>query len=840
MLSSKQKCSSAVLLLLAILPLRAQDNLTARRPFGQHTTAFTATPVFDAGITDNWKMTLTGNVTSSTLVSPEAGHTYTWEICQDATGSRTFAWPSQLSAPITIASTANACTTEIFYFDGTNGVIPTTTTGGGGGSGTVNGGTVNRLALYSGATTVSSNGHLDDGLTTANTLTYDDTGGIAAKTFKVTGTGAMTLPGVEGTCSGATALSDIVCIGDLTSHAAQISNNGDSFRPIATHESTSPVVGGVMVASSFPRMIAAPRGTPGQPFLETSGSAGGGFGQLDLSISTNVINRLAKANQTASTVYNDQVNTFTPAGTVDLSSSTVSNAFRTPNVAGISTTGNGALGYDPTSNNLHAGINGADARVPVWTGSAPTHHNCVWWTNVSGHVELGDSTTTCGGGSTPRLDQVTSATTSWTTTNGDNPLSLQFAATTSGRTSVELTESAAGTSGGTPFLFNAHTLAASTLNPCQFTARGTANGIRCDSVTGTLSAIGSANINSTQINGVSVTGTPQVGQIPIATSSSASSWGDPITSGNQPAATTQTITATGALTGVTITNIGTALVTISGTYAGVAFNFEATPDGTFAPAFPVNASQLDASSIVSASGTLSSNTTRSWLVDVAGFTKLRLNATAYTSGTANITITPVYHQFLPWTNANLTAGSNIVGKVGIDQTTPGTTNAMAATNLPTTVDTNSGNKSASTLRFVLATDQPQMTNPQLAVPEPSTASGDAVSACNILSAASTNSTNCKGSAGNFYGYEIYNTTTTIYYLRLYNASSAPTCSSATGFIRSIPVPPAGASGQAGGAISNQNFPVNFGTGIGYCITGGSSSTDNTNAATGIFGEIRYR
>lgn len=116
----------------------------------------------------------------------------------------------------------------------------------------------------------------------------------------------------------------------------------------------------------------------------------------------------------------------------------------------------------------------------------------------------------------------------------------------------------------------------------------------------------------------------------------------------------------------------------------------------------------------------------------------------------------------------------------------------------------------------------------------------AASACNILSAASTNSTSCKGSAGNFYGYEIYNTSTTVYYLRLYNSSSAPTCSSGTGFIRSIPIPPAAAAGQVGGAISNLTVPTNYGTGIGYCITGGSSSTDNTNAATGVFGEIRYK
>jgi hypothetical protein len=112
--------------------------------------------------------------------------------------------------------------------------------------------------------------------------------------------------------------------------------------------------------------------------------------------------------------------------------------------------------------------------------------------------------------------------------------------------------------------------------------------------------------------------------------------------------------------------------------------------------------------------------------------------------------------------------------------------------------------------------------------------------CVILSTASTNATNCKNAAGNEYGFDLYNTTTTVYYLRIYNLSTAPTCSSATGFIRSIPVVPASASGGVGSTISNFTVPLGFSTGISFCITGGSSSTDNTNAAVGIFGTIRYK
>lgn len=43
--------------------------------------------------------------------------------------------------------------------------------------------------------------------------------------------------------------------------------------------------------------------------------------------------------------------------------------------------------------------------------------------------------------------------------------------------------------------------------------------------------------------------------------------------------------------------------------------------------------------------------------------------------------------------------------------------SFGSTNFPTTVDTNSGNKSNSTLRVVLATDQPQLTNKLLVTPD---------------------------------------------------------------------------------------------------------------------------
>jgi hypothetical protein len=117
------------------------------------------------------------------------------------------------------------------------------------------------------------------------------------------------------------------------------------------------------------------------------------------------------------------------------------------------------------------------------------------------------------------------------------------------------------------------------------------------------------------------------------------------------------------------------------------------------------------------------------------------------------------------------------------------------------------------------------------------ATADSALGCYLQSAASTNATNCKASAGNFYGVRAINTTATLYYLRLYNLSSAPTCSSATGFIESIPIP---ANTTGAGIVAIEIIPTGYTTGIGFCFTGGGSSTDNTNAATGVYLKILYK
>jgi hypothetical protein len=84
--------------------------------------AFSTTPTFDGATANTFKLTLTGNVSSSTLVNAAAGQPLYFIICQDATGSRTMGWPGNMTGAMTVGSTANKCSAQTFIFDGTNAV----------------------------------------------------------------------------------------------------------------------------------------------------------------------------------------------------------------------------------------------------------------------------------------------------------------------------------------------------------------------------------------------------------------------------------------------------------------------------------------------------------------------------------------------------------------------------------------------------------------------------------------------------------------------------------------------------------------------------------------------
>lgn len=355
---------------------------------------------------------------------------------------------------------------------------------------------------------------------------------------------------------------------------------------------------------------------------------------------------------------------------------------------------------------------------------------------------------------------------------------------------------------------------------------------------------------------------------------------------------------------------------------GTTINFEGSQDTTNFVA--VNAVQLGTATI--AATILNQSTTiTAWQIPIGGLQSIRARISAYSAGTITVTATATAAPYDPKTlNSNTFLGGTLADgnsgsksaqtqRVVLATDQPALTNKLLVTPdsvaLPanqsvnaaqlagTTTDTNSGTKSAGTLRVVLATDQPQLTAKLLVTPDSvALPANQSVNAAQIngvtplmgngatgtgamrvsiasdstgvvqpgntanttpwlnapaaeatttnsaltsytASAASTNSTSLKGSAGNLYGISAINTTATLYYLRLYNSSSAPTCSSATGYVETIPIP---ASATGAGLERWPHVPQGFTTGIGFCLTGGASSTDNTNAATGVHLTLLYK
>jgi hypothetical protein len=87
-------------------------------------TPFSATPQFSfsPGAPRSFKMFLTGDVTSSTVLSADLppGSRITFMLQQDAVGGRAFAWPANFLGAQPIANGPNQTTKQVFTWDGIN------------------------------------------------------------------------------------------------------------------------------------------------------------------------------------------------------------------------------------------------------------------------------------------------------------------------------------------------------------------------------------------------------------------------------------------------------------------------------------------------------------------------------------------------------------------------------------------------------------------------------------------------------------------------------------------------------------------------------------------------
>lgn len=110
---------------------------------------------------------------------------------------------------------------------------------------------------------------------------------------------------------------------------------------------------------------------------------------------------------------------------------------------------------------------------------------------------------------------------------------------------------------------------------------------------------------------------------------------------------------------------------------------------------------------------------------------------------------------------------------------------------------------------------------------------NAASRLRIMSAATTNATSVKASAGRVYGFKFTNTSAALKYVKLYNKASAPTVGTDVP-VETIAVP-------AGAFIEHVNpFGVSYATGIALAITGAAADADTTAvAANDIIGDLIY-
>jgi hypothetical protein len=109
---------------------------------------------------------------------------------------------------------------------------------------------------------------------------------------------------------------------------------------------------------------------------------------------------------------------------------------------------------------------------------------------------------------------------------------------------------------------------------------------------------------------------------------------------------------------------------------------------------------------------------------------------------------------------------------------------------------------------------------------PAAATSGGATPYSLIAAASTNSTLISAGAHQLYGIQVFNNSSTIAYLKLYDKATPPTCNSDTPVLRFM-VP-----GNAGG--SGFVVPVSVGAvftlGLGLCLTGGIADNDNTSVA----------
>lgn len=207
-------------------------------------------------------------------------------------------------------------------------------------------------------------------------------------------------------------------------------------------------------------------------------------------------------------------------------------------------------------------------------------------------------------------------------------------------------------------------------------------------------------------------------------------------------------------------------------------------------------------------------------VDSSGNASVAVTSSALPSGAATAAnqATEISSLATIATNSGsaIPAGTAIIGKVGIDQTTPGTTNG---------VQVNAALPAGTNLMGKVGIDQttPGTTNAVTLVP--ATSGGMTVST--FEPGASDNHTNLKNGAGQLYWVTAFNNSATINYIRFYNAATGFNgCNSATNLVAVAHIP---ANTSDAGFVMNIPEGIPFSTGISYCVVSAYGQATTTSA-----------
>lgn len=176
------------------------------------------------------------------------------------------------------------------------------------------------------------------------------------------------------------------------------------------------------------------------------------------------------------------------------------------------------------------------------------------------------------------------------------------------------------------------------------------------------------------------------------------------------------------------------------------------------------------------------------------------DAAACPSGTSK-TVAGCLAQLHADATAAIPAGANIIGKVGIDQTTPGTTDHVSAAQVGAWTT------------------------------QPISGTTGGVTPFTLTAANSTNAANVKATPGTLYHIGVYNNSATLAWVSFYNTAGTPTCG--TSIVYQTMIPANSTSGA--GAVEDFTTGMAFATGIGICVTTGIAGTGSVAATSYVVG-----